>query len=109
MNPYLVLDVPVNADDQTIRGAYLKAVKDSPPEADPKWFQAVSQAYKQIQDQAGRNRHLLFNRDCPGESPLDALVSYARLQRHFEPLPFGEMKELFVAAAKTCGKENTHV
>ena len=108
MNPYLVLDVPVNADDQTIREAYLKAIKDSPPEADPKRFQAVSQAYRQIQDQANRNRHLLFNRDCPGDSPLDTLVRYASLQRHFEPLPFGDMKELLVAAAKTGRKENTH-
>src|SRR6266581_2265747 len=108
MNPYLVLDVPANADDQTIRAAYLQAIKDSPPDAAPQRFQAVSQAYRQIQDQASRNRHILFNRDCPADSPLDALVRYARFQRHFEPLPFDAMKELLVAAAQAGGKQNTH-
>lgn len=104
MNPYLVLDVPLEAEDQTIRQAYLKALKDSPPEADPKRFQAVSQAYEKIKDQPSRHRYMLFDRDCPGHSPLDALVQYASHRRQFDPLPFEAMKEFLVAAAKPGGK-----
>ena len=71
MNPHLVLGVPPDANDAAIRQAYLNAVKESPPEADPKRFQAVSQAYEKIKDQQSRHRHLLFNHDCPANSPLD--------------------------------------
>ena len=104
MNPYLVLDVPLNADDQTIRQAYLKAVKDSPPETDPKLFQEANQAYEKIKDQASRHRYVLFDQDCPGSSPLDALAQYASHRRQFDPLPYEAMKEFLVAVAKPGGK-----
>ena len=104
MNPYLVLDVPLNADDQTIRQAYLKAVKGSPPEAAPERFQAVRQAYEKIKDQVGRHRYVLLDEDCPGRSPLDALARYASHRRPFDPLPFAAMKEFLVAVAKPGAK-----
>src|SRR5271165_6471998 len=104
MNPYLVLGVPANADDQSIRQAYLKAVKESPPDSDPKRFQEVSRAYEQIKDHRNRHRHILFNSDSPADSPLDALVRYARHRRHFDPLPFDAMKELLAAVARPGGK-----
>jgi curved DNA-binding protein CbpA len=100
MNPYLVLGVPSEANDQTIRQAYLNAIKESPPEVDPKRFQAVSQAYEKIKDQESRHRHILFNRDCPASSPLDALARYAS-QRRLEPLPFDTMKEFLRSVARS--------
>ena len=103
MNPYLALDVPDDADDQAIRQAYLKAVKESPPEADPKRFQAVSRAYEKIKDQESRHRHILFNHDCPANSPLDALARYAG-RRRLDPLPFDAMKEFLRSAGKSGGK-----
>jgi len=103
MNPYLVLGVSAGANDQTIRQAYLNAIRESPPEADPKRFQAVSQAYEKIKDQASRHRHELFNRDCPASSPLDALARYAS-HRLPEPLPYEAMKEFLRAASRSGGK-----
>jgi curved DNA-binding protein CbpA len=103
MNPYLVLGVPAEADDQTIRQAYLIAIRESPPEADPKRFQAVSQAYEKIKDQASRHRHILFNHDCPASSPLDALAHYASHRRP-APLPFEAMKEFLRSASRSGGK-----
>jgi DnaJ-class molecular chaperone len=103
MNPYLVLDVPAGANDQTIRQAYLKAVKESPPESNPIRFQEVSQAYENIKDQESRHRHILFNHDCPANSPLNALARYAS-HRRLDPLPFDSMKEFLRAAAKYGGK-----
>jgi curved DNA-binding protein CbpA len=93
MNPYLVLGLPSEANDQTIRQAYLNAIKESPPETDPQRFQAVSQAYEKIKDQESRHRRILFDRDCPASSPLDVLPRYASHRRHLEPLPFDAMKE----------------
>ena len=104
MNPYLVLGVPVEADDQTIRQAYLCAVKASPPEADAQRFQAVSQAYEKIKDQPSRHRYFLFHRDCPADSPLDALVRYAGHRRQFDPIPFEVLKALLAAAVRPAGK-----
>ena len=102
MNPYLVLGVPPEADDQAIRQAYLQALKESPPEANPKRFQAVSQAYEKIKDRTSRHRHILFNRDCPADSPLDTLARYAG-QRRLGPLSIEAMKELLAAVARTGG------
>ena len=100
MNPYLVLGVPVEADDQVIRQAYLQAIKESPPDSDPKRFQAVSQAYQKIKDQPSRHQHYLFNQDCPADSPLDALARHAGQRRDFEPLDFAAMKEYLTAMGR---------
>jgi curved DNA-binding protein CbpA len=81
MNPYLVLGVPPEANDQTIRQAYLNAIKESPPETHPKRFQAVSQAYEKVKDQESRYRNILFNHDCPASSPLDVLARYTSHRR----------------------------
>ena len=103
MNPFLVLGVSSEANDQTIRQAYLNAIKESPPEADPKRFQAVSQAYENIKDLESRHRHILFNHDCPASSPLDALARYA-CHRRLDPLPFDAMKEFLRSVARSGGK-----
>jgi curved DNA-binding protein CbpA len=92
MNPYLVLGVSLEADDQTIRQAYLAAIKESPPDAHPLRFQAVSQAYEKIKDETRRYKYYLFNQECPGESPLDAFLQQARLQGRPRPLPLDFMK-----------------
>lgn len=103
MNPYLVLGVPSEANDQTIRQAYLSAIKESPPDVDPKRFQAVNRAYEKIKDKESRHRHILFDHDCPGDSPLDALARYAS-HRRLEPLPFDDMKEFLRSVARSGGK-----
>jgi curved DNA-binding protein CbpA len=104
VNPYVVLEIPTSADDQTIRRAYLNAVKDSPPESDSKRFQEVSQAYEKIKDETSRYRFILFNQDCPGKSPLDTLVQYAARKRKIDPLPFEAMKEFLRAASQPAAK-----
>lgn len=93
MNPYLVLGVPQDADDSTIRRVYLEGIKHASPDSDPKRFQALSQAYAKIKDEDSRLRHLLFNIDCPAQSPLDALRQHARMVRQIDPLPFDRFKE----------------
>ena len=101
MNPYVVLGVNLDADDQTIRRAYLEAVRLAPPDHHPRRFQAVSAAYEQIKDEPGRHRYTLFNRKPPGDSPLDAFVQYLRLCPETTPLPAEVMKEFLRTCAKT--------
>ena len=101
MNPYLVLAVPPDANDQTIRRAYLEAIKISPPDHDPRRFQAVSGAYEQIKDEPSRHRYTLFDRTPPGDSPLDVFFRWAQLRGQFQPLPFEAMKEFLRACSKT--------
>jgi DnaJ-class molecular chaperone len=92
MNPYLVLGVSLQADDHTIRQAYLAAIKESPPDTHAARFQAVHQAYEQIKDETSRQKYYLFNQECPGASPLDAFLQNARLKARPCPLPLDFMK-----------------
>jgi curved DNA-binding protein CbpA len=101
MNPYLVLNVPVDANDARIRRAYLEAIKQATPDKDPKRFQAFTEAYNKIKDESSRLRHALFNRNTGGDSPVDVLVRYAQTQNQSQPLPFEAMKEFLRACSKT--------
>lgn len=101
MNPYLVLGVPRDADDTRIRRAYLEAVKQSPPELHPDRFKQIAAGYEKIKDAPSRCRYELFDLECPGDSPLDALLRHARLTVPSAPLDFEAMKEYLRACAKT--------
>jgi curved DNA-binding protein CbpA len=100
MNPYLVLRVPREADDQHIRQAYLDAIRSATPDTHPERFQAASAAYEKIKDETSRLRYALFNHDCPGDSPLDVFLRQARLHARFSPLPFELMKQYLRACSK---------
>ena len=101
MNPYLVLGVPLDADDPTIRRAYLDAIKLAPPDLDPTRFQALNTAYEQIKNEGRRHEYILFNKIPPGDSPLDVFVRHVQVQRQRRDLPFDTMKALLRACSKT--------
>ena len=93
MNPYLVLGLDAGAEDATIRQAYLRAVKASPPDLHPERFKAISAAYEKIKDEPSRLRYYLFNRECPGASPLDAFRHSVQLQARSQPPGFETLKD----------------
>jgi curved DNA-binding protein CbpA len=94
MNPFHLLGVKKTAGDDEIRRAYLDAIKAAPPEQDPERFAELTRAYESIRTERARYEHLLFNRDCPGDSPLDALIRRARVRVGVpRPLPFDAMKD----------------
>ena len=101
MNPYLILGVGPDADDAAVRRAYLDALKQAPPEREPRRFQTVTAAYDKIKDEASRHRHTLFNQTPPGDTPLDAFVGCVRLGSKSQPIPFEEMKAFLQSCAKT--------
>jgi curved DNA-binding protein CbpA len=59
-DPYAVLGVEPDADDETIRRRYLELVKQFPPERQPEKFAAVRGAYERLKDLDARVRHRLF-------------------------------------------------
>lgn len=69
-DPYLTLGVAEDADDASIRDAYLAAVKACPPERDLQRFEAVRRAYEAIRTRKDRLAYELFDTSAPTASEL---------------------------------------
>ena len=100
MNPYLILKVNPTSGDEVIRAAYLAAVKAAPPDLAPREFQAISGAYEQIKDERARHMFTLLDQTPVADSPLDALIQFARLRPNRAPLPLDALKEYLQACTK---------
>jgi len=85
MNPFDLLGVASDADDEAVRTAYLEAVKRFPPEHAPEQFCAVSEAYQAIKDEDSRLRYILFNTQTTVASPMDAVRQHFSRQRRRIP------------------------
>ena len=59
-DPYQVLGLPADSDDEAIRRRYLELVRQFPPEKHPEKFAAVRQAYEELRDLDTRLSHQLF-------------------------------------------------
>lgn len=62
-DPYDVLGLPPDADDEAIRRRYLELVRENPPERAPEKFAAVRNAYEQLKDLETRLKKRLFEVD----------------------------------------------
>ena len=73
-DPYRLLGVPAEADDDAIRAAYLAAVRACPPERDRQRFEQVRAAYEAIATAPQRLAHALFDANLPSQADmLDSL------------------------------------
>lgn len=81
--PYLTLDVPESATTEQIRLAYLKKIREYPPERCPVDFQRICEAYEAIKDDVTRAKLRLFGMPAqkPG-GPLADLVPESGTQRN---------------------------
>lgn len=59
--PYEILNVSPDADDATVKQAYLASIKDNPPDKAPEQFQIINAAYEQIKTLEKRLKFELFN------------------------------------------------
>src|SRR5271165_3035153 len=59
-DPYEVLGLPPDSDDEAIRNRYLELVRRWTPEHHPDKFAAVRTAYESLKDVTTRLRHRLF-------------------------------------------------
>jgi curved DNA-binding protein CbpA len=92
-NPCEVLGISEEAGAEEVRAAYLRKVKEFPPERAPAEFERVRDAYDALRDPRSRARHLFFGgRAVPD---LHHLLEGHRAQRRFlGPKPWlAAMKE----------------
>ena len=61
MDPFLLLNVADDADDATIKLAYLKLVKKYSPDHNEEMFNNIRMAYESIATNANRVKFKLFN------------------------------------------------
>lgn len=85
MNPYLILNVPLTANDAQIRAAWQRAVQEHPPERDALRFQQVQEAWQAIRDARARAAWSVCPRTAPADSPAAALLLYATRQKSMTP------------------------
>jgi curved DNA-binding protein CbpA len=71
-DPYEVLNLPGDADDETIRRRYLELVRQFPPEQQPEKFAAIRHAYESLKDSTTRLRHRLF--DAGRHESVNAII-----------------------------------
>jgi len=81
MDALEILGLPVNASEEEIRAAYLRKVKEHPPERAPEEFERIRDAYAALRDPRRRMRHMLLAAD-PG-APLVSLLEAQAPQRRF--------------------------
>ena len=68
LNPFTILNIEENADDEAVRAAYVRAIRQSPPDRDPEGFCRIRDAYEAIRDTEKRLAFRLF-----GPPPLPQL------------------------------------
>jgi curved DNA-binding protein CbpA len=71
-NPYAVLGLPPDSDDEAIRRRYLELVRRFSPEHHPEKFAAVRAAYESLRDLNTRLRYRLF--EAGTEESVDAII-----------------------------------
>ncbi|MBT2303170.1 J domain-containing protein [Variovorax paradoxus] len=74
-DPYRQLGVPQTADDDTIRAAYLAAIRACPPERDRQRFEQVRAAFEAIASERQRLAHALFDTSAPTAREVLELLS----------------------------------
>jgi DnaJ-domain-containing protein 1 len=80
-DPREILGVGPNAGDEEIRAAYLRKVKENPPDRSPAAFERVRDAYEILGDPRRRALHMLLSADP--EAPLVSLLPARTGERRF--------------------------
>lgn len=80
-DPRQVLEIEAEAGDEEIRAAYLRKVKQYPPDRSPREFERVRDAYDMLRDPRQRTRQLLLAADP--KQPLASLLDGGKPQRQF--------------------------
>jgi len=85
-DPWLILGLPPEADDEQVRQAYLAQVKAFPPDRCGDQFQRIRWAYDELKDARRRTRHLILGPDP--QRPLSTLLEQAVPLKRVGPQPW---------------------
>jgi curved DNA-binding protein CbpA len=92
-DPREVLGVGLEANDEEIRSAYVRKVKENPPDRSPAAFERIRDAYETLRDPRARARQL-FAADEPLASLASLLDEVPAQLRYVGPTPWlGVLKE----------------
>ena len=80
-DPKKILGIEHDASQDDIRAAYLRKVKEFPPERAPEEFERIRDAYEILRDPYRRAAHLLFSVDP--SAPLPSLLDGRESSRCF--------------------------
>lgn len=72
--PFETLDVAEDAGDEAIKKAYLRKVREFPPERDAEGFRRVRAAFELIETEASRREYRLFHVALPEPAALSRLA-----------------------------------
>ena len=70
INPYQILQVAADADDEEIRKAYLDQLRNYPPEHYPERFRQIREAFELLGNKRKRRDFFLFHVTQPDLTPL---------------------------------------
>lgn len=69
-DPFLLLGIDEEADDETVRATYLQQVRAHPPDRDPERFQEIYKAYEAVKTFRERMAVRLLGAPDPDLRPL---------------------------------------
>jgi curved DNA-binding protein CbpA len=95
-DPYQVLGLPPDCDDETIRRRYLELVRQYSPEHHPEKFAAVRAAYEELRDLNTRLRYRLF--EAGKKETVDAIIEELSCRKVRQRIP---LKNLLWTTLKT--------
>jgi len=100
MDPYEILGITPDADDEAVRRAYLGGVRKFSPDADPEMFKKISAAYEVLKDEKSRLLHDLFDRETPGDTPFQAFLRRQAAPERRKPMSLDQLKDYLQKCAK---------
>jgi curved DNA-binding protein CbpA len=80
-DPLQVLEIEAEAGEEEIRAAYVRKVKQYPPDRSPREFERVRDAYDLLRDPRRRMRTMLLGADP--KQPLVSLLDGRKGKRQF--------------------------
>jgi hypothetical protein len=107
MNPFLVLDLPPDATDGQVRGAYQKLLRRFPPEHKPREFQLIQEAYQATRTAPDRLRWLLLHVPQERDGPLEAMEAFAQLPGRMKPPGAAAFRSLLRGCANAALRDQT--
>ena len=75
-DPYAVLGIPRDADQETIKRAYFQLVRAHPPEQDPEQFKRIRAAYERLRTPDRRAQTDLFLLQPPPPMPRRRMPAF---------------------------------
>ena len=105
MDPFLVLDVGLDATDAEVRAAYQALLRRFPPEQRPSQFQLIQEAYQALRTERERWRWRLLHLDASNDGPLEALENFARMPGRFRPPGATALRDLVRACGAAAMRE----